>query len=272
MLNSFDKLKLYMLLCNITFRIKKLSFKKIIFLILALIFINLKMLCAQQILLHGLVVDFYNRHPVEAVSVFSSSGRVAITDSTGKYLLPVSTKDSVWFSYLGKNTQRYPVDTINNFSDFEIALHIDSHWLPTVTVRNKNYLLDSLQNRQDYANVFNYKKPGLSVVENPASSYVNGGLTVGFDLDAIIQSFQFRKNREMLAFQQRLLEEEHDNYINHRFSKFFVKQLTHLQSPQLEDFMSKFKPSYQLLLQLNDLELGYYIEQCYKIYSHQTRE
>lgn len=217
--------------------------------------------------LHGVVLDYYNRHPVEAVSVFSSSGKVAITDSTGKYLIAVSPNDSLWFSYLGKNTQRYPVDTINNFSDFEIALHIDSHWLPTVTVHNRNYLLDSLQNRRDYANVFNYHKPGLSVVQTPASSYTNGGLTVGFDLDAIIQSFQFHKNREMAAFQRRLIQDEHDAYIDHRMSKYFVKQLTDLQSPQLEDFIKEYKPPYELLLQMNDLELGYYIEQCYKLYS-----
>jgi hypothetical protein len=224
-------------------------------------------LFAQQTELHGSVLDFYNRRPVEAVTVFTTSGKVAITDSAGKYLVSVSPKDSVWFSYLGKNTQRYPVDTINNFTDFEIALHIDSHWLPEVKVRNKNYLLDSLQNRKDYANVFNYRKPGLRVAETPASDYSNGGLSVGFDLDAIIQSFQFRKNREMLAFQNRLLNEEHDKYIQHRFNKYFVKQLTHLQSPELEKFMAEYKPSYELALQLNDLELGFYIEQCYKFYT-----
>jgi len=207
---------------------------------------------------------------MDAVSVYSTSGKTAITDSLGRYTFTVSNSDSIWFSYLGKNTQKYPVDTINNLNDFEIALHIDEHWLPTVKVHNKNYLLDSLQNRKDYANVFNYRRPTLqAVTPNYGSAYVPG-TAAGFDLDQIIEMFQFRKNREMLAFQQRLLEEEHDKYISHRFSKHFVNQLTHLQSPRLDEFMTEYKPAYELLLQLNDLELGYYIEQCYKLYTRKN--
>jgi hypothetical protein len=30
--------------------------------------------------------------------------------------------------------------------------------------------------------------------------------------------------------------------------------------------MDYYRPSYELMLALNDLELGYYIEQCYKDY------
>ena len=243
------------------------AFKKYtLYLLLLLVSAAPKILFAQQTLLHGVLLDYYNRRPVEGASVFSSSGKVAISDSMGRYLIPVLPTDSVWFAYMDKNTRPYPVDTINNFNDFEVALHIDSHWLPSVTVRNKNYRLDSLQNRKDYANIFNYKKPGIRLVQTSPSNYSNGGLTAGFDLDAIIQSFQFRKNRETLAFQNRLINDEHDAYVDHRMSKYFVKQLTHLQSPQLENFISEYKPPYQILIQMNDLELGYYIEQCYRYY------
>jgi hypothetical protein len=208
---------------------------------------------------------------MESVSVYSSSGKNAITDSLGRCSFSVANKDSVWFSYLGKNTQKYPIDTIGNLNDFEIALHVDAHWLPIVRVHNKNYLLDSLQNRKDYANIFNYRKPTISFTQADPSTYVPGSVTAGIDLDQIIEMFQFRKNREMAAFQQRLLDEEHDKYISHRFNKFFVKQLTHLQSPQLDYFMNEYKPPYGLLLQLNDLELGYYIEQCYKLYLRKNK-
>lgn len=203
---------------------------------------------------------------MEAVNVFSSSGSFTITDSAGKYIIPVQNKDSIWFNYLSKNTMKYLVDTISNPSSFEIALYIDAHWLPTVMVKSSNYFLDSMQNRADYAKVFNFKKPGLAISQSPPSTYVPGALTVGIDLDALINSFRFRHNRQMLTLQQRLLEQEHDKYINHRFTKFFVKNITKLSSPELDTFMIYARPTYELLQTMNDLEFGYYIEQQYDNY------
>ena len=60
-----------------------------------------------------------------------------------------------------KKTKGYPVDTISNLYNFEIALYVDAAWLPAVKVKNSNYKLDSLQNRQEYAKVFNFRKPKL---------------------------------------------------------------------------------------------------------------
>jgi hypothetical protein len=95
---------------------------------------------------------------------------------------------------------------------------------------------------------------------------VPGSLTVGFDLDEIINAFRFKRTRQMLSFQQRLLQEEVDKYIDHRYSKYLVKRLTALDGKELDDFMNFYRPAYEELILLNELELGYYIEQCYKNY------
>lgn len=240
--------------------------------LLTVLFIFAGRLSAQQWEIAGTVFDYSNKRPVEAVSVLTTSGKAAITDSLGKYSIPVKKGDSLWFSYMGKNTMKYRVDTIENTSNFEIALHIDVRLLPEVRVNARNYRLDSIQNRRDYASIFNYRKPHLQTSSSPPSSYVPGSLTVGLDLDALIDMFRFKKMRSMQAFQKRLLQQEQDKYIDHRFSKRFVKQLTHLSdSTELATFMSIYRPSYETLLLMNDLELGYYIEQCYKNYANSRR-
>lgn len=227
---------------------------------------SFKSLFAQTLYVSGTVYDYFSRKPLTAVSVFSSSGNFTISDSLGKYQINVSKKDSIWFSYLSKNTMKYVVDTINNPSSFEIALYLDAHWLPTVTVKSNNYILDSLQNRLDYAKVFNFKKPGLAISSNPPSTYVPGSLTVGLDLDELINAFRFRRTRQMLSLQQRLIEEEHDKYINHRYTKYFVKNITKLTGTELDSFMMYARPLYDDIIQMNDIELGYYIEQQYDKY------
>ena len=221
---------------------------------------------AQIVQISGSVYDFNNRLPIEAVAVQCTCGSGTLTDSNGHYSIIVREHDSLFFSYLGKNTIKYPVDTIKAPEDFEIGLHIDVKWLPEVKVQTHNYYMDSVENRRAYAKIFDYKKPGLALNRSNSSTYVPGSVTVGLDLDELINVFRFRRNRQLASFQNRLLKDEQDKYIDHRYSIRLVKQLTKLESPELEKFMNAYRPEYSILQQMNDLELGYYIELSYKDY------
>ncbi len=226
---------------------------------------------AQVLQISGSVYDFSNRLPIESVVVQCTCGSGAITDSNGHYTILVTQHDSVYFSYLGKNTIKYPVDTITYPDAFEVGLHVDVKWLPEVKVKTHNYYMDSVENRRAYAKIFDYKKLGLAISRNAPSTYVPGALTVGLDLDALINVFRFRRNRQLLSFQNRLMKEEQDKYIDHRYSVRLIKQLTKLESPELNKFMTEYRPEYDILQQMNDLELGYYIELSYKDYLVQKR-
>lgn len=219
---------------------------------------------AQYVTISGTVYDISARRPLEAVGVLSSSGRGTLTDSLGHYTIVVRATDSIWFSLIGKTTMKYPVDTINNTDNFNVMIHVRSTELPEVKVRNNYYKLDSLQNRRDYAKIFDFKKPTLRLSTDPG--YNPGGLTAGFDLDEIINIFRFKRNRSLLALQNRLLKEEDEKYVNSRYSKQFVRKITRLQSPELDSFMVRYRPSAELIRLLNDLELGYYIQQSFEQY------
>jgi len=250
-----------------------LQIKLLILFFICVGFILQQNLKAQSIKLSGTVYDHFNKKPLDAVTVQTSSGSKTITDSTGKFAITVTKKDSVWFSFLAKNTQKYPVDTISDPTNFEVALYVAANWLPAVKVRNSNYTFDSLQNRLEYAKVFNFKKPGLkfSSSSSSPSSYVPGSVTAGLDLDELINMFRFKRNRQLLSMQERLIEEEHNKYINHRFTKYLAQKLTSLSGSSLDTFMTMWRPSYELLLTMNDLELGYYIQQCYKLYEQKNK-
>jgi hypothetical protein len=214
---------------------------------------------AQFITVSGTVYDISARRPLEAVAVQSTSGRGTITDSLGRYILTVLKTDSIWFSMIGKSTMKYAIDTISNMENFNVMIHVRAYDLPEVKVRNNYYRYDSMMNRKDYAKVFDFRKPNLRAV---TPSGYNPGATVGFDLGSIIDMFRFKYNRSMLTLQKRLLEEEHEKYINSRFTKPFVKKITKLQSPELDTFMRRYRPTYDFLQQVNELELGYYITKC----------
>lgn len=194
------------------------------------------------------------------VSVMSSSGKGTSTNNEGRYEIDVNENDSVWFSYLGRPTMKYPVVKMNDPLHFDISVQVSIPVLKEVKIRPPNYKLDSIRNREDYASIFNYQKPKLKTV---TPQY---GAGVGFDLDEIINMFRFRRNKSMAAFQKRLLQDERDKFIDHRFSKGLVIRLTRLSGNELDSFMRVFRPSYQFTLLTSDYDFQKYIKDSFTRY------
>lgn len=252
-----------MLWCNIEIYKTAVLFRitlKIFFLILSLLTLGKGF--SQLTTVSGTVYDITQKTPIESVSVLSTSGKGTVTDSLGRYDLILKETDSLYFSFLNKPTPKYSVKDIKNPEAFNIAIQRKIKELPGVFVKQRNYHLDSLQNRLDYEKIFDYRKPGLRTSMNPS----DGGAAVGLDLDELINMFKFKKNKRMLAFQRRLEQDEKEKYINHRFNKGLVKKLTGLNSPEIDSFMVEFRPTYDMSTQFNDLEFGQFIVEAFRYY------
>ena len=217
---------------------------------------------AQTYRIKGYVLDSSRNYPMELVSVISSSGKGTVTNSIGYYELEVSEQDTIWFSYLNKSTMKFPVAKINNPMQFDISIQVNVPTLKEVKILPRNYRQDSIQNRLDYAKVFGFQKPKLKTV---TPTY---GAGVGFDLDEIINMFRFRRNRSMLSFQQRLLTEEQDKFVDNRFSKALVRRLTLLDGRELDSFMQVFRPSYTFTKMAGDYDFRLYIKQALYRFKH----
>lgn len=198
-------------------------------------------MASAQIEVSGNVYDNSKLYAVPYVSVNSTSGDSDVTDSTGSYHLNVSPNDSIFFTYDGKSTIKFPVKDIKNYSSFDISLQAKVKQkyklLDPVTVFTDNYKFDSTENREKYANIFGDEKPGIH------STYDPGG-AAGLDLDGLIGMFQFRKNKQQLAFKNRLLDEEEDRYIDYRFSSKTITRITGLTGDSLTNYKKRYRPDY----------------------------
>ena len=204
-------------------------------------------------MVNGTVYDRSRYFAMPGVSVMGTSGQGTMTDSTGQYHIRVHPKDSIYFSYLGRATVKFPVKSIatNYPMDISLAVTIDS--LPLVVVRPKAYRYDSLENRDEYRKVFDYEPEG---VVGPSGS----GMGVGVNLDML---FGARRNRQMLSLQRRLIEEEQDKYVDYRFNRVLVRKITGLEGLQLDAFMRLYRPTYDFIKNCeNDYEFYKYIKDC----------
>lgn len=208
----------------------------------------------------GTVFDSSRIYRIEAVTVMSTGGKMVVSDTLGRYQIDVAEKDSIWFSYLGKSTPKYPILKIADVNQFDIALKLKTHVMEEVRIKNRSYRMDSIQNRKDYARIFDYRKVSV------ASMTSIGPSGAGIDIQELIRLFQFRKNKATLRFQQRLLEQEREKFIDHRFNKALVKRLTSLDGEELDAFMQKFRPSYEFTAAASEYDFQLYIKKAFEAY------
>jgi hypothetical protein len=220
----------------------------------------------QEVTIHGTVYNMYRTKPLDGVSVICTSGRGTATDSNGNYALVADLKDSISFSYLGKATMKYPIKDINYYSGFDISLHVDPVELKEIRVMPHNYRDDSSQNRKDYEKIFDYKKPGFKITDG------SGGLGAGVDLNSLIEMFERNKINRTKAFQRRLVDEEQDKYVDHRFARSVVLKITHLQGDELDSFIIKYRPSYTFCKKATDYDLYDYIKLAFSEYQKDRKD
>jgi hypothetical protein len=86
----------------------------------------------------------------------------------------------------------------------------------------------------------------------------------GIDINELIRLFQFRKNKSTLRFQDRLLQQERDRFIDNRFNKGLVLRLTGLTGDEQNRFMSLYRPSYEFTLYTNDYYFQAFIKEAFE--------
>jgi hypothetical protein len=205
---------------------------------------------AAQVEISGTVFDKTQLFTMPGVSVLSNSGAGTMTDSAGHYRIRLPLDDSIYFSYLGRHTAKIAIRRLNRDYPLNMSLAVTVDSLPIVVVKPTPYRYDSLLNREEYRKVFDYAPDYLA----------SGSGGVGLNLDMI---FNARKNRQMLALQRRLLEEEQEKYVDYRFNRTLVRKITGLQRPLLDTFMRLYRPSYAFLRSFEtDYDYYKYIKDC----------
>ncbi|HEY5464480.1 MAG TPA: hypothetical protein VIJ95_14560 [Hanamia sp.] len=209
-----------------------------------------------QIIISGTVYDSSRLYTIPDVYVYSTSGSRTVTDSTGTYHIGVNENDSISFFYNGKSTIKFPVRSMIDYTAFDISLGVrvkgKYKLLSPVTVFSNSYQKDSLENREEFSKLFGGEKRGIHPNIDP-------GGAAGFDLDALIRSFQFKKNKENLAFKKMLIQQEQDDYVDYRFSSKVISRVTGLKGEELELYKKLYRPTYFFIVTSTLAEFYQYI-------------
>ncbi len=68
----------------------------------------------------------------------------------------------------------------------------------------------------------------------------------------------------MKSFQNRLMAQEEEKFVDHRFNKALVRRLTALTGPELDSFMTAFRPPYIFAIITSDYDFQLYIKDSFE--------
>ncbi len=183
--------------------------------------------------------------------------RYDLSDEDGSYKIQAVPGDHIAFSSVGHKADTITVTASILTASYPVYLEIKPQTLIEARVQYTNYQLDSMDRRKEYSWVYDHGN-------TPRVDRTRSGDGVGVDMNIFRNASSPAKERERL--QKRLQREEQEYYIDFRYNKEYVAQITRLHGDSLKTFMKKYRPSYEYCRKAATVDILVYINDCYKQY------
>ena len=196
--------------------------------------------------------------PLPGASVTNlTNGATARATPAGTYVIEARDKDLVVFSFTGMEPDTLQVQAAFLKTGYDAALRQTTQTLKTVTVIS-SYQLDSLRRREEYGPYFK-RGAGITGRNRPEN---------GFGLSLSPVSHFSKKARERRKLRKRLIRDEKEAYIDYVFSPGWVSKQTGLKADSLQQFMYRYRPTYEMARTLERTGMLLYIHKQYKDFIH----
>jgi hypothetical protein len=215
-----------------------------------------------QVRISGMVADQDTKTGLPFVSIINKRTMTGVLSSeSGRFYIEAIPGDTLEFSMLSYTTRLFTVPSMSSTHDIYLQRRLFD--LQEVNVKGRNYRNDSLATRNEYGRYFDYKKPGaMDVLKTLPANPITA-------LSYLVPS-KTRKRKE--DFHQQLLYWEKEKYIDNRYNPETVERMTKLQSPELDSFMLKYRPTYQFLNTATEYDLLLFIKQSFEEYKKSKEE
>ncbi len=223
--------------------------------------------------LSGIVLDRNTLLPV-AHATAATRTQTVFTTVLGQFnLANVNKGDTVRISCVGYKPHllvfAQPVsDTIRMYLEPNVTA-----LKSVVIIGKRDPKADSLRLRKDFATVFEHKNATVKdafITRDPyvykPNDYItstnNATTLVSVNLLSVLDLLNGNK-APVSKLQKTLLKEEEYDYIDRKFSKQKVTEITHLKGDSLQTFMDKYRPTSTEAKKMTDYEVMVYIKKCY---------
>ncbi len=219
--------------------------------------------CSQAQTLHGVVLDRQTGNPIAGAHIVQGLSS-SLSSSQGRFDFQLFVmSDSIGVYAYGYKFRRIPVGPQLLADTLTVYMQPLSSQLTGVEIRSRrNYKVDSLNNRNQFAKQFNYKGP--SVMDAFTGDYKSPFQPASASINLLtLAGALTKKMSKEYKFKQKLLDYEQENYIDDRFNEDLVTSITKLKGDSLHEFMRTYRPSKKYLETVTRYDLLPYIKESY---------
>jgi len=216
--------------------------------------------------LTGRIFKINSQEPIPYVNVRNlASEKYTRSDRAGNYEISAVAGNTLIFSSAGYLSDTIILHYAELAAPFDVFLRPNIIALADVDVDQMNqYVQDSIKRRNDYAYLLNKKHPVKFMNEK------RPGDAPGFNFSPI--GYFSKKEKQKRELKKRIQEEDETEYIDIKFSKTRVAQLTQLKGDSLWFFMMKYRPSYAFCRKANNMDMFLYINDKFVLYKNERKK
>lgn len=219
------------------------------------------------------VINAQTEFPLESVHVVNlNQVKGTITNPDGKFTIPATVNDTLYFSYLGFKTQKVRVtNDMLRFGNTEIALTELAYALEEVVVRPyqlTGYLEIDVKNLP-VNNAYQYSISGLNAsyeAGNKSPSAVTKVLGAILNPADLLRNLFGKKPRQMRKLRQIKEDDNIRDLLASKFDRETLTELLQLEKVDIEDILNNCNYSKSFIKTANDLQILDAISSCYEEY------
>lgn len=217
-----------------------------------------------QVRVYGKVYDEKDM-PLQGVTVTGQHSVTGVaTNLYGSYALDVNAGDTVVFSMLGFRKKYVAITQSDGMVRHDIHLYPDNLSLNQVKVyARRNSQKDSLELRQEFGHVFDYKPPGVLKY---------GAMALSSPITFLGELLDFKGRKRNKQFRKTLLDYEQQHFIESRIPYSLVTELTGLEGDERAMFYNRYLRDYEFVKYASLYDIRLRIVESFKEYQENKKE
>jgi len=218
----------------------------------------------------GVVKEQKSNVPISGVMVHNpKNGAIYYTDANGNYQIAASAGDTLSFESTGYFPYKYAIPLGSSLTDKVIRLSPNVEVIDSVIVRRAltKYQQDSLARYQIYDSALNKKTRRTNIDQDKYGARTNFGLNINGPISSLLTR-RSKKYKQLKRFQNGYAGKEDELFIEYKYNKGIVSELTGMQDEEAGNFINKYPMELAFARTGTELEIKMWILYNYRTWKN----